>query len=108
MQSHRVGDRTVLRVTGELDVATAPHLDAAAHDALSTGCPLVVDLSTCTFLDSTGARAVGLVARAGARAGAAVALVCPPSARIPRRVVDHVGLAVVVPVVDTLDEALRA
>lgn len=44
-----------LRVTGELDVATAPVLRAAIDQLLERGClGLVVDLSPLTFLDSSG------------------------------------------------------
>lgn len=46
--------RTVVAVTGELDMATAPDLDralAGATDGGATG--IVVDLSACTFIDST-------------------------------------------------------
>lgn len=99
-------DRTLLAVVGELDVATAPLVDEHTEAVVAAGAPLVVDLSACTFLDSTGSRSVGRVARAATGAGLAVAVVCPVATRTVRRVVDHIGLAALAPVVETLAQAL--
>ncbi|MFJ9933836.1 STAS domain-containing protein [Streptomyces virginiae] len=47
-------DRTILTVSGELDMDTAPHLTEAA-DALDLhGQTLVLDMSGVTFIDSSG------------------------------------------------------
>ncbi|GAB2997816.1 STAS domain-containing protein [Amycolatopsis acidiphila] len=50
------GDAVVLRVTGELDLATAPKLQRKVDGALREGPPavLVIDLSGVTFLASAG------------------------------------------------------
>ena len=100
----------VLDVVGELDIATAPQLDdavtAALRAAAGDGVPLVLDLTLCTFVDSSGSRAVGMAARQGAREGVLVSLVSPPSVTAVRRVVDHVGLSAVMAVHDDLDAAL--
>ncbi|MEI2784865.1 MAG: STAS domain-containing protein [Candidatus Nanopelagicales bacterium] len=46
---------TVVAVTGELDVFTAPQLEVALQDQIGQGhADLVVDLSGVEFLDSTG------------------------------------------------------
>ncbi len=46
---------TVIAVTGELDVFTAPALEAALHESIEQGnADIVVDLSGVEFLDSTG------------------------------------------------------
>ena len=50
----RVGDAVVVRVAGELDLATAPALWAALERALIDAHQVVVDLSAVTFVDSTG------------------------------------------------------
>jgi anti-sigma B factor antagonist len=42
----------VVRVSGELDLATAPRLEEALAEQAAD--PVVVDLSDCTFLDSAG------------------------------------------------------
>ena len=104
----RFGEASVLAVAGELDVATAPTVDQHGQEALVAGRPLVLDLSGCTFLDSTGARSLGLLARSATQAGLAACLVVPPARRLVHRVVDHVGLARVVRVVEALDQALKA
>jgi len=100
----------VLEVVGELDIATAPELTeavaAAVLAATADGTPLVLDLTLCTFLDSSGSRAVGMAAREGDREGVLVSLVSPPSVTAVRRVVDHVGLSAVMAVHDDLDAAL--
>ena len=49
------GDRTVVRVDGEIDVYTAPLLREKLDEQLREGrTDLVVDLSHVSFLDSTG------------------------------------------------------
>jgi anti-sigma B factor antagonist len=50
------GDRTVLAVSGEVDLYTAPRLHGELVTALSGGGPvqLVVDMSGVDFCDSTG------------------------------------------------------
>jgi anti-sigma B factor antagonist len=56
LEPHRVGEHTVVGVTGELDVASAPALRDALLASLNRGdAPsLVVDLRGVTFIDSTG------------------------------------------------------
>jgi anti-sigma B factor antagonist len=44
----------VVRVEGELDLATAPTLWTALEQALADGNQLVLDLSEVTFIDSSG------------------------------------------------------
>ncbi|MCX5584004.1 STAS domain-containing protein [Streptomyces erythrochromogenes] len=51
-------DRTILTVSGELDMDTAPHLTAAADALDLPGQTLVLDLSTVTFIDSSGLNAL--------------------------------------------------
>jgi anti-sigma B factor antagonist len=52
-------DRTVLRVTGDLDLETSPHLLAGAEPHLADGGKnLVVDLSRLEFIDSSGLSAL--------------------------------------------------
>lgn len=49
---------TVLRLTGELDLATAPDVLAAVEAETNDGGPgrLVLDMSAVSFIDSTGVR----------------------------------------------------
>ena len=48
------GDRRLVAVTGEIDAATGPRLEACIEQALALGPPVVIDLSRATFVDSTG------------------------------------------------------
>lgn len=53
------GDRVSVRVTGDVDLATADKVGVALDDALAkAGREIWVDLSAVTFLDSTGIRAL--------------------------------------------------
>lgn len=79
------GGQDVLVVTGDVDLATAPELVAAA-DLLSRSEPdgaLRLDLSGVTFLDSTGIGALLEIRRAAASAGTEV-LVVGRSAAVDR------------------------
>jgi anti-sigma B factor antagonist len=53
--SRHLGDGTrVVAVAGEVDLYTAPEFERALESNGSAGGRIVVDLSECTFLDSTG------------------------------------------------------
>lgn len=43
----------VVAVAGELDMYTAPSFEQQIHDALDDGARVVIDLSGCSFMDST-------------------------------------------------------
>ena len=65
----------VVSVEGDLDIATADRLDQPAEAAVNAGCALVLDLSQCSFIDSTGLRSVLQAHRALAGVGEPMALV---------------------------------
>jgi anti-sigma B factor antagonist len=52
------GDRDTLAIVGELDLATAPELEARAEQLCAEGRELVLDLSELAFIDSTGLLAI--------------------------------------------------
>ncbi len=55
VRAARVGDWVVLRVAGEIDLATAPHLRQTLVAEIRDDQPrVVVDLSGVDFVDSTG------------------------------------------------------
>jgi len=94
--------RPALRVRGELDIATAPRLADAVESQLSQQPhSLVVDLTDTTFLDSSGARTLAILARRAAVAGVALEVVCPRANRPVRLVVDLLDLRAVVPIVES-------
>ena|SRR2546421_6687526 len=65
------GDWTVLGVTGEIDIATAPSLREKLHSLLAEGrANLIIDLDDVTFLDSTALGVlVGVLKRARTEGG---------------------------------------
>jgi anti-sigma B factor antagonist len=59
IQENRQGDRYTLALTGELDLASVPALDALAARLCADGASEVVfDLRRLTFIDSTGLSAI--------------------------------------------------
>jgi anti-anti-sigma factor len=82
------GLAVVLR--GELDVATAPQLDAAVDDRGGDVRDLVVDLRELTFLDSTGLRSLLRARSVADTAGGTLVLVPGPPA--VQRAFDLTGL----------------
>ena len=89
-------------VTGELDLATAPRLDAALADV--TADTVVVDLSGCTFLDSAGIRALVATARALEGEGRGFRLVTSDAGI--RRLLEITGVDTLIRVHPALDDAL--
>ena len=73
------GPVTVITVTGDLDVYTAPLLRQEITNAVEGGCyRIVVDLDGCTWLDSTGIGVlVGGLKRVRVRDGV-ISVACTP------------------------------
>jgi anti-anti-sigma factor len=107
----------VFQVAGELDQATAPDLREPLEDAIARGISaILVDLTDCSFIDSTGlsvlVRAHQSVAqRDGAQPGNGAGPrgfhVCCPDPQV-RRVLKISGLDQALTVHDTRDEAEAA
>jgi anti-anti-sigma factor len=97
---HPNGACTVLKLSGELDAFAAPQLSAGLAAGTDTGCPIVIDLSELTFIDSSGIRAL-----ANECADHRVALVCPRDHSISR-VLEIVDMKRFVPIYERHDEAL--
>jgi anti-anti-sigma factor len=67
VESEALGDGVhVFTVRGELDLNTAPELEGPLDEVLAAGDPVsvVIDLSKCEFIDSTG---IALIVRAWRR-----------------------------------------
>ncbi len=75
----RAGERVVLRLDGELDLAGVPRLEEAVERALLDGAAeLVLDLRGLEFVDSTGLRAILSQEERSAELGRSFALVRGP------------------------------
>jgi len=97
------GGTSVVRVDGELDMATTPELENVVQ-GLEPGGKLVIDLTSCTFLDSSAVRLLVATVRASDEAGGAVALVAGDPGIL--RVLEIAAVDTILPVHKTLDSAL--
>jgi anti-sigma B factor antagonist len=87
----RVGYRIVLAVAGELDIATAPILQVSLDEAVeSGGADIWIDLSSLSFMDSTGLRALLDIRRRLNVNSTSLAIICPEGS--VRRVFSIAGL----------------
>lgn len=92
----------VVRVIGEVDLATVSEMERALA-ASDSSQRVVVDLTECTFLDSSALHVL-LAAAAKAEREDGFAIVAPEGG--VRRLLDIAGADATVPLHSTLDEAL--
>lgn len=78
---------TVIAVTGEVDLFSSRALVDALDTACEHGGPVVVDLTACTFLDSSGLHALLRAHRRAADTGCEVRIARPP-ASAPARLLE--------------------
>jgi len=103
VSAERQPSRSVVRLAGELDIASVPQVEAVLRRAEEDVKPLVLDLSGLSFIDSSGLRLV-LTADARARdAGVSFTIVRGPEP--VRRVFRVAHLDDRLTFVDSLDEA---
>lgn len=100
----------ILSVRGELDLATAPQLDELLIVRDGDPDPVLVDLSDCEFIDSTG---IAVIVRAwqqrrgddGLPPNGLLAL-CAPDKQV-RRLLDVTGVGTSISVFDDCDAAVE-
>lgn len=106
VEEKRVGDVSVVSVTGTLDMLTAPQLEAAIAAAAATSPQaVVVDLGGVDFLASAG---MGLLVAAHGDLTPAVRFAVVADGPATSRPLKLVGIADVVDLYVSLDEALSA
>lgn len=100
-------DRTVIEVSGEIDVYTAPRLREALISLVDAGnFRLIVDMEGVEFLDSTGLGVlVGGLKRVRAHDGS-IDLVCTQGRIL--RIFRITGLSKVFDIYDSVDEAVAS
>jgi anti-sigma B factor antagonist len=104
--SHQ-GEHVVVRVEGEIDLATGPTLRAAVLSLLDEGRHrLVVDLDRVTFIDSTGLGILLEGHRLITERGGSLSVVCHTA--MCRRLFEISGLDKVLAFHDSVDAALSA
>lgn len=107
VHSRVIGDRTVIAVAGEVDIATAETLDAEITQVLAGGAThLVLDLSEVAFLDSTGLGVLVKGLKRAREAGGSLAVVV--TAERIAKVFRITGLDAVMPLHADLDAAVAA
>ena len=98
------GGAVVLRVSGELDLASVPRLEEAL--ATVSADPTVIDLSECTFLDSSGVRILASAGRKLSEAGRRFAIVASNPGLL--RVLEITGVDTMLAVHHSTESALAA
>jgi anti-anti-sigma factor len=98
-----------IAVRGELDLSTAPELEGPLDEVLAEdGSSVLIDLSSCEFIDSTG---IALIVRAWQRLDGGgdgrTLVICSQNDQV-RRVLEITGLELSIPVHPTRDDALAA
>jgi anti-sigma B factor antagonist len=94
---------TILHVVGELDLATCPAVEEAIASAASSS-RVIVDLTRCTFLDSSGLRVLMRAQREVGERGGVLELVAADPTIV--RVLEIANVDTVLTVHSTLDAAL--
>jgi len=101
----------VVVVRGELDLGTAPELEGPLEEAVGANEPLLIDLSECEFIDSTGiamiVRAWQQLADGDGDGGSGRVVICSANEQV-RRVLEITGLELSIPAYDDRDAALAA
>ncbi|MGH2865087.1 MAG: anti-sigma factor antagonist [Solirubrobacteraceae bacterium] len=103
-------DVVVLIASGELDYESCPLLRTSIFSHIGAGRRrLVVDLSAVSFIDSMGLGVLlGSAARLRASGGGALLVVCETENRRVPRIFDIAGVANVISLYRSREEALRA
>ena len=97
----------VITITGELDIATSPKVRELLSDAArDQDKPLVIDLTTCDFVDSTGLATLLHGAKPAQNGESNVALVCVGGE--VRKLLELTAIDRTIPVYETLDSAINA
>jgi len=106
----RSGGVHVVMVKGELDMNTAPQLESELGRTLGNSGSVVVNLSDCEFIDSTGVallvNAWQQLDRNGGSGNGRLVLCCPN--RQVRRLLDITGVESSIDVHEDIDDALAA
>ncbi|MGV0815438.1 STAS domain-containing protein [Mycolicibacterium boenickei] len=106
VKDSRVGEVSVVTVAGTVDMLTAPQLEEAISSAAqSSPSAIVVDLSAVEFLASAG---MGVLVAAHEKLGDTARFAVVADGPATSRPLKLVGIAEVVDLFATLDEALAA
>jgi anti-sigma B factor antagonist len=97
----------VITIAGELDIATSPKVrELLSEAARDEDRPLVIDLTGCEFVDSTGLATLLHGAKPAQNGESNVALVCTGGE--VRKLLELTAIDRTIPVYETLDSAIDA
>jgi anti-sigma B factor antagonist len=102
----RTGAR-IVRVSGEVDISTHERLGEHLVNEAEAGDVLVVDLSACSFIDSSGIRALLLGHKATEGAGEGRFAIVASTPQVAR-VLELTGVDDAVSLYDSVEDALKA
>ena len=74
-------DGSILRVFGEVDLATSPEFEKSVQSATMHGKPVAIDLSECAYIDSSG---LTVLARAAKRYKVPLEVIVAPKSHVAR------------------------
>lgn len=102
----------MIAVRGELDLSSAPDLELPLQEAVASGdASVLIDLSECEFIDSTG---IALIVRAWQRLDSAAdgegdgrLVICSDNQQV-RRVLEITGLEHSISIHESREQALAA
>ena len=104
----RAGDVSVVALSGEHDIYTAPTLRERIYAEVEASRPVVVDISDTTFIDSSVLGVLLGARRRASEADLGFAVCCGEQLESGvRRVLEVTGLLSVLPVVEERDSALE-
>ncbi len=98
------GDAIVLVLTGDHDLATKPQLIAELA-AVTPGAPIVIDLTRCTFIDSS---IIGAILGERRPDRPKISLVLPADSSYVARALSVIGMRDLLPVHPSVEAALTA
>jgi len=96
LEQETVDGRRRIAVLGEIDIQTAPALEAALSEACTVRATIELDLHEVSFIDSTGIRAI-LAAKASCAEQDVELLMVPSRHQAPHRVFELSGLLDLLP-----------
>ncbi len=95
----------VVRVSGEVDISTHERLGEHLVNEADAGDFVVVDLSSCTFIDSSGIRALLLGHKASQNSGRFAIVATSPQVA---RVLELTGVDDAISLYETVEDALKS
>lgn len=97
-----------MRASGEIDLYTVPEFHRVLQEGIDRAqSALVVDFSDISYLDSAGLSALLKAHALLSNRGSSLRIVIPPNRKTVRRILEITRIDALIPVVDSMEEALE-